>query len=229
MLPKVLGLAFGGLIASIEFTYQELQRESKIQRKRLRDGVDELVLRKMVIRHVFSTKDPNLEHNGIYYLLNWSNPGSKQLVDHYYNNISSKNEKETISNNKDEKPMFKGDLHDVLKQSCASMEKILDSKSSKSYKEKNLRLFLYSLMRLQRGLELRSVKEQIKLEYSEMSDPRSESELVNFFISRGYSFLDSLIKSSADEKLVVGIRRYSTLWEATEKTSFFDKYKSEIN
>src|ERR671932_138183 len=73
------------------YTYQALQRESKIHRRRLRDGLDDLVMRKLVIRHKFSRKDPNLEHNAIYYLLNWSKTESKHLVDHYYSNLTTEN------------------------------------------------------------------------------------------------------------------------------------------
>ena len=62
----------------------------------------ELVLRKLAIKHKFSMhNDSNLEHNNIYYLLNWSKDECKQLVHNYYDNIPSAINKDSMSNNQD--------------------------------------------------------------------------------------------------------------------------------
>ena len=205
------------------FTYQELQRESKIQRKRLRDGLDELVMRKIVIRHKFSINDPNLERNSIYYLLSWSKTGSKQLVKYYYNN-SSTNNKDAMLNNKDEKP-----VHNGIDQLNAVAKKVEELTMS----DEEWRQFCSLLRQGIRKCELRGVKEQIKLNDDEPSelDIRFTLKAVNYFaLSKGYSFLDVLVKLSADEKIEgIGIYTFTTLWEIMEKTGLLDKYKNEIH
>lgn len=211
------------------FTYQELQKESKIQRKRLRDGLDELITHKTVIKHRFSiSNDPNLEHNSIYYLLNWSKTESKQLVNHYYNNSnSSANNKDTILTNKDGKSVHnRTDQPSIIDQLNVIAKKL---ESTTSHKEFRQLLSLVSLIR--RNAEMYAVKEGMYLYDEEIPGVDWALKLVNFFLlNKAYSFLDTLIKSSADEKIEgLGIYRYSTLWEIMEKTGLLDKYKNEIH
>ena len=211
------------------FTYQELQKESKIQRKRLRDGLDELITHKTVIKHRFYiSNDPNLEHNSIYYLLNWSKTESKQLVNHYYNNSnSSANNKDTILTNKDGKSVHnRTDQPSIIDQLNVIAKKL---ESTTSHKEFRQLLSLVSLIR--RNAEMYAVKEGMYLYDEEIPGVDWALKLVNFFLlNKAYSFLDTLIKSSADAKIEgLGIYRYSTLWEIMEKTGLLDKYKNEIH
>jgi hypothetical protein len=136
------------------FTYQELQRESKIQRKRLRDGLDELVLRKLVMRHKFSMRnDPNLEHNSIYYLLNWSKDESKQLVHYYYDNIPSAINKDSMSNNHDQKPIYNEQNWHILLDRFKALGEHISEMS-----EEEPRQCISVSKGMTRAIELQSVK-----------------------------------------------------------------------
>jgi hypothetical protein len=122
--------------------------------------------------------------------------------------------------------------NEFLDRFKALKENILDLESTMSDKEWFQLASSYG--QVIRTIELRCVKEQIKikLNYDERSeeDIRFTSKVVNFALSKGYPFLDAIIKFSADEKIGGGviIYRYSTLWEIMEKTGLLDKYKNEI-
>jgi hypothetical protein len=207
------------------FTYQELQKQSKIRRESLRVGLDDLVTRKIVIKHKFSVpNDPNIEHNRIYYLLNWSKTKTKQLVNHYYDNS-------LVNNNY---TVIERQAHREHKESVqtSQIDDILRKKRESIISDEAYRELFASLRRAMRRIELDTVKKQRKLNYSEPSesDIRLTLEVVNLALNKKYSFLDALIKSSADEKIGgAGIYRYSTLWEIMEKTGLLDKYKNEIH
>jgi hypothetical protein len=209
------------------YTYQALQRESKIHRRRLRDGLDDLVMRKLVIRHKFSRKDPNLEHNAIYYLLNWSKTESKHLVDHYYSNLTTENINDAIL--RDKMGRNKATEEYFEKMDFLSNEELQLS----SLSDKELLQNMSSLALEMRKIDLTAAKRQLKLNEPEPSElsMRFTLKAADYYISRkGYSLLDFLVKLSADEKIEgIGINNYRKLWEITEKTGLLDKHKSEIH
>ncbi|HJT47619.1 MAG TPA: hypothetical protein VJ729_05500 [Nitrososphaeraceae archaeon] len=210
------------------YTYQDLQRESKIHRQRLRHGLDELLMRKLVIRHKFSRKDPNLERNAIYYLLNWSKTESKQLVDHYYSNRTTENINDAILRDKD-----KDKATEEYFEKMDFLPNALQDEELKSLSDKELRQTASSMALQARKIDLIAAKRQLKLNDPELSElsMRITLKAANYYISRiGYSFLDFLVKLSADEKIEgVGIDNYRKLWEITEKTGLLDKHISEIH
>jgi hypothetical protein len=189
-------------------------------------------MRKLVIRHKFSKKDPNLERNTVYYLLNWSKTESKQLVNHYYDNLSPEDINDVLLNSQ---PKTADQINEKLavQNNIDALGELLVSPSSAYMSPKAHRQILSSLGLIIRKCELESVKRQLKSNYVEPSetDIHSTLEAVNYFISRrGYSFLDFLVKLSADEKIEgLGIYNYSKLWRIMEKTGLFDKYKNEIH
>jgi hypothetical protein len=212
------------------FTYQELQKESKIQRKRLRDELDELVMHKLVIRHKFSAKkDRNLKHNMIYYLLDCSKTESKQLLSYYYNNPYPENIDGTVLNTEN----YQDKAVDQLKENLVfTSNDINNNKLASSMSHKEHRQLLSSLELVARKLDLDSVKRQRKLEHSEPSELQisAVSDAADHLITgNAYSFLDFLVKLSADEEIEgLGICNYSELWKIIEKKGLLDKYKNEL-
>lgn len=211
------------------FTYEQLQKESKIQRKRLREGLDEMVRKRIVFKHRFSIrKDHNIEYNSMYYLLNWSNNESKQLVQYYFDNPSIENNASRAlkkQGNREDKN-FVRDKSDQL-NTLMKRESVSDIISEEDYQE-----YIASLAQIQKDFVFKAVEKQVRLNYHEPTDVdvRQASELVDVALNKGYSFLDALIRLSADKigGAGAGIYRFTKLWEVMEKKGLIRKYANEI-
>lgn len=214
-------------------------KESNIQKQTLGDILDDLATRGIVIKHRFSKRnDPNIEYNRIYYLLNWSKVEAKRLVNYYFDNTSENNAKVVEQQQQKEADEQQRErereksLPDQINEIRASLYDATINKKVKTMSEEEWRELLASFEIGLRKLDLLSVKNGIKYSHHEPSEATIHHTLdaVNSALDKKYSFLDALIKYSADEKIGgEGIYRYSTLSEIMDKTGLLDKYADEIH
>lgn len=195
--------------------YQELQKVSKIHRQRLRDGLDELVMQRIVIKHKFSIRnDPDIEHNSTYYILDLSKAEYKESLKYYYYN--SKGAKLNI---KDERPIHGGIDGQLLD--------LINYAATKERSQMSTKQYLLLIFKISRSPQLHSLKKQLESSIQCESSERGILFALQTIVSLlyvGYLPLDVLVKLSDEKMEEVGIYHYFTLWEIMERTGLFSKY-----
>jgi hypothetical protein len=189
--------------------YNQLQDQTRIQRKRLKDRLRELIFQDIIYEHKFSIKDDaSIEHNATYYLLNWNSSKARDLVNYWFDSADpSFSNLEKIQNSK---------FADMILERTDMQNKILmmdKSKLSKIEFKKQFDIYAKNA----RMLELMLICDcKIKVQHSLYTraflfDDKIIKVIINY-LSSGYTLKDMFIKMCVDHKTPL-LLPYVTLWE----------------
>lgn len=214
------------------FTYEQLQKISKIHRNILKLRLDQFSSKGIIIkhryyipykleyygymyRHPIKYRPPLFNH--IYYLLNLSKTKQiKDLVSRYL----IRNEEEWEEDYKtgrieiQNQPLFSFPLS-VLEQSLLSSAKRISNKQyfSPSEEKENYRKsaeIVINLFRQAREWDLSAIKNRTYIQGYRLreKDSKQLKEIVNFFTNKGFSLEDVLVRCSTEHTLIEGDRYY---------------------
>jgi hypothetical protein len=237
------------------FTYEQLRSVSSIQRNVLRKNLDLLIEEETVLVHKYSipyTKEfygymykypvpymtPLYGHK--YYLLDCSKLQCNGYMNYYYNN-KGREEIELI------REILIKERQKSRKKLCVHQDEIKSSKAVSASRlmemsQNELRDYLQTsienticLERLLREREISAVRTGERFQYDDellrmiKEESNKAPEVADFFIKKGYSMLDVLIRCSTEytrinttgyvaDDLTLGLTRYGLLWKIMKKT-----------
>ena len=231
------------------FTYEQLSKITGIQRKILRNRLDELTAKKFVIKHDYeipydriyygSVMDHPSQYNKLllktYYLLNCSNPESSNLISQHltqtqkgwtidFTNSNKSNMLPYVPNYRGAIPLTK------LGSKLENQSTLTRDQQEKNNLSRGWKALLIWVSRFNRELDMLAIKQKVML-----SDTAYEKYLKNvslvadYFVSMGFSVLDVLIKCSTEvnylfeqKLLYLPIIRYYELWRLLDRIGYLD-------
>lgn len=230
------------------FIFEDLFKSSKIRRNTLRQRLNSLVNRKIVIRHQYSMPynhdcygylyhpfriTPYAKYKKYYYLLDWSNTNSKDLLNFYYDKSDifekdneSKRIKEKNENDSDKIIRLRNEEKQIIEkiiesennrqQKIAELNKLreeltnLDDRFDDEYflhRDELIKMIKLDNLLIKQKLHIRrtinKLKSNVTYEYHDDNDKKEILYLIQYYKRKGYSVYDIMVKMTIDVTLLI--------------------------